>query len=437
MKQEGTQYWTLGVDEGEERHRFVSLDLDGERVPGLSIWVSNRVDQIEEGLAKVLLKLPVGYRLRIAVESLRSFGGVLARQAVGMGCEMWQVNPKALSHYRDLEGQPRKDDDIDAYLAARMVYFGMKGCHLALDVKPEERSLCRLARLHTQLTRLRTAISTMLRSRLLELSPEVLCKGWEGPAYNTKAMASVLKRWPGFEGLEKTRLSAVERVLMRVGYRSSEVAHQKAVALKEMAKRIAMPGEERKVLAMELAAHLMQIEVTMKSLEEVDAEILARVRKHEIASKLLDMPGVGPFVAAVLVGEILPLARNLPEPKVATYAGVSPLSRRTGKERSNKPSKLARGINKHAIHALYLSATSARNVSAIDAEYYRKQRERHQGHPKPHAAASISLARQRFKLMYKLLTTDEVYDKETLIKSHLERKNNERKRLRGDNAAGG
>jgi transposase len=429
MKQQGAQswtYWTLGVDEGEERHRFVTLDEDGERVPRLSIWVNNRADHIEEGLAKVLLKLPAGYRLRIAVESLRSIGGVLARQAIALGCEMWQVNPKALRHYRDLEGQPRKDDDIDAFLAARMVYYGMKGCHLALDVKPEERSLCRLARLHTQLTRQKTAISTMFRSRLLELCPEVLCKGWEGPAYNTKAMAAVLKRWPGFEGLEKTKLSAVERVLMRVGYRSDEVAHRKAITLKEMAKRIAMPREERKVLAMELAVHLTQLQVMMKSLEEVDAEILARVRKHEIASKLLAMPGVGPFVAAVLVGEILPLARNLSEGKVATYAGVTPLSRKTGKDRSNKPSKLARGINKHVIHALYMSATSARNVSAIDAEYYRKQREIHQGHPKPHAAASISLARQRFKLMYKLLTTDAEYDKEILIARHFERQNRAR-----------
>lgn len=419
------QYWTLGVDEGEERHRFVPLDEHGERVEALSMWVDNRADLIEEGLAKVLVMLPYGFRLRIAVESLRSVGGVLTREALRLGCDMWQVNPKALKHYRELEGQPRKDDDIDAYLAARMVHNRMKGCHLALSVEPEERCLCRLARLHTQLTKQKVSILSRIRSRLIELSPEVLSKGWEGPSYATKAMRAVLKRWPGFEGLERTKLPAVERVLMRAGYKSSTVAHQKAIVLKDMAKRIAMPHEERVIVAMELATHLGLLDVTTESLDRVDSEIVARVSAHGVGSKLLAMPGVGPFTAAVLVGEILPLARSLSEGKAATYAGLTPLSRRSGK--NQQASKLAKGVNKHVNHALYLSATSARSVSAIDAEYYRKQREIHQGHPKPHTAASISLARQRFKLMYKLMTTDEVYDKEVLIKSHLERRRKQAK----------
>ena len=44
------------------------------------------------------------------------------------------------------------------------------------------------------------------------------------------------------------------------------------------------------------------------------------------------------------------------------------------------------------------------------------------GHPKPHVKATLSLARQRFKIKYKLMTTDAVYDKEILISSHLERR---------------
>ena len=35
--------------------------------------------------------------------------------------------------------------------------------------------------------------------------------------------------------------------------------------------------------------------------------------------------------------------------------------------------------------------------------------------------ATLSQARQRFKIKYKLMTTDAVYDKEILISSHLER----------------
>ena len=65
----------------------------------------------------------------------------------------------------------------------------------------------------------------------------------------------------------------------------------------------------------------------------------------------------------------------------------------------------------------------------------RDTKERHQGHPKPHVKATLSLARQRFKVKYKLMTTDAVYDKETLIKSHLERQQREKENSRNSNAA--
>ena len=139
---------------------------------------------------------------------------------------------------------------------------------------------------------------------------------------------------------------------------------------------------------------------------------------HAIGRKLREMPGVGPFTAAALVGEILPLARAASEAKVATYAGLTPLSRIScGKGKSH----LARGVNKHALHACYMSAVATRRKSALDREYYRKQRVLHQGHPVPHIVANIALARQRMKVMYKLMTTDARYDKEILIASHLRR----------------
>ena len=39
----------------------------------------------------------------------------------------------------------------------------------------------------------------------------------------------------------------------------------------------------------------------------------------------------------------------------------------------------------------------------------------------PDLVAILALARQRFKVIYKIMTTDAVYDKEILIAAHLER----------------
>ncbi len=423
-------YWVLGVDCGEQKHRYVLEDEYKNRQGEL--WVDNRMDKIRDALIKMLIKLPDGYRLEIVTEGLRSIGGMLVQAAIELGIRVWQVNPKALDRYREVEGQPRKDDDRDADLLARMRINRVEGCRLALDVRPEERVLCRLTRMHTQLVEQKRQATARVRSRLLELSPEVVASTWSGPRYNSEGMYAVLERWPGFEGLERARMATIEREL-RSATKKGAGCKEMVKALLEMARRITLGIAEREVISMELDMAMQQLRLTKASLAKVDKEIKKAVNAHPIGQKLLVMPGVAHFTAGVLIGEILPLARNVSEGKAATYGGVTPLSRRSGKK--DGPSRLARGVNKHAVRAIYLSGVSAKNLSALDNAYYQKQLERHKGHPKPHVKAFLSLARQRFKVMYKLLTTDASYDKETLIASHLKRQELEKTKKGQSSAA--
>lgn len=421
-KSEVLGHWVLGVDCGEQKHRYV---LEDEfKVRQGAMWVGNRMDKIRTALMKMLILLPEGYRMEIVTEGLRSIGGMLVQAATELGIRVWQVNPMALDHYRDLEGQPRKDDDRDADLLAKMRINGVEGCRLALDSRPEERVLCRLTRLHTQFVEQRKQIVARVRSRLLELSPEVVASTWKGPKYSTVGMCAILERWPGFEGLERAHVGTIEREL-RSSTRRGKKCEEMAKALLEMARRITLGITERQIISMELGIAMQHLRLTKASLAKIDTEIKKAVETHLIGQKLLVMPGVGHFTAGVLIGEILPLARNESEGKAATYAGLTPLSRRSGK--GGKPSKLARGINKHAVRALYLSGVSAKSRSALDNAYYEKQLKRHKGHPKAHVKAFLSLARQRFKVMYKLMTSDADYDKETLIASHLKRQELEKK----------
>lgn len=409
-------WWTAGVDCGEERHRLVVVDEHGARRQ--AVWMKNRIDEIEKGLADVILGLPEGARLRVVSEGVRSLGAVLSVVAMALGIEQWEVNPKALSRYREVEGQPRKDDDTDGWLLARMCVVGASGCRRIADPRREERRLARLSRLYGQLKSKRSTAQSQLRSRLVELAPEVVSKEWQGPVANGKGMLAVLQRWPAFIGLESAHVGTIER-LVRGATRYGEKCTAMAQALKAMARRVRMAAEERAVVRLEIRMLVSELAALDASCAEVEHEIQAAVLAHPIACKLSAMPGVGYLTAATDVGEILPLARNVSEGKAATYAGLTPLSRRSGKSAGR--SRVARGVNKHALNANYLSALAAIASSALDAAYYRKQRELHQGHPKAHVAALLSLARQRFKVKYKLMTTDAVYDKEVLIASHLRR----------------
>jgi transposase len=283
--------------------------------------------------------------------------------------------------------------------------------------RPEERALCRLSRTHARLVKDKTVVWSRLRAHLLELAPEILHKQWKGPKYRTKGMLYILERWPAFEGLERAQLRSIEKILFRCRY--GKRAPEMARLLKAMATQISMDMDERKIIAMEIALLLQQMNMLETSQQQIDEEIALRVQAHPIGVKLLEMPGLANWTAGVLIGELLPVTRNATEGQAATYSGVTPLARKSGKSLDRK--RLARGVNKRILDVLYKSSVVAIGVSAIDNAYYQKKLRGYSGHPKPHTAAFIALSRQRHKVIYILMTSNVRYDKETLISSHLNR----------------
>ncbi|MCP4901585.1 MAG: IS110 family transposase [bacterium] len=230
-------------------------------------------------------------------------------------------------------------------------------------------------------------------------------------------MMYLLERWPGFEGLEKAQLRSIEKILHRCRYGGK--ATKVAKLLKDMALRISITGEERSAISFEMSFLAQQITVCNASLKKLYGEITKRVEAHPVGVKLLQMHGIGPVIAGTLVSELLPVARTATEAQSATYSGVTPIGRKSGKALDT--AHLARGVNKRILHALYTASVVAINNSAVDRAYYQKKIRDYVGHPKPHVAALIALSRQRHRVVYKLMTTDARYDKEVLIASHLER----------------
>lgn len=405
----------VGFDCAEDEHIAVLLDTGGEFSRRSS--VVNRRHDVEELLAELILSIGPETQLVVVVESKRSHGRIVADVAAELGCGVRQVNTVALNHFRDLEGQPRKDDEWDAYLAARMAYMKMRGAREVIETTEDERALSRLTRTHSRLVEDRTQQVARLRAVLLELAPEMLHRSWKGPKPNSKALLYVLERWPGFQGLQRAQLRSIESILRRCRYGSR--APEAAKLIKNVARGIAIVGEERSALTLELDLLVRQIRFCNESLAEVDAKIVRRVERDPVGKKLLEMHGNGPVVTGVLISELLPVARISTEAQCATYSGVTPLARKSGKSLNND--KLIQGSNKRVLAALYTSSVAAVKSSAINRAYYQKKLRDYAGHPKPHVAAFLALARQRHKLIYKLMTTDARYDKEILVASHLDR----------------
>ncbi|MEM9558404.1 MAG: transposase [Acidobacteriota bacterium] len=234
------------------------------------------------------------------------------------------MNPKALDHFRDLEGQPHKDDERDAYLLARMAYLDMEGCRLALSPTPEEQVLRRLSRLQSRVTNQRKSIRLRLRSQLVELCPLVVSSTWQGPSWSSASFLAVLERWPGLSGLKKVRISSIHKVLARTHATDDATQERQAQALKSLAQGLDETPEHQ-VIALEISCLVAQIRVLNESMKTIARQLKEQVEAHPVARKLLDVPGAAHFTAAMLVGELGPLARTCSEAKVATYAGLTRL----------------------------------------------------------------------------------------------------------------
>lgn len=405
----------IGIDCGEEKVDLVWLGAHGERAGAKT--VKNERGAIRVALIQILEDLGEHESLDVVLESLYAFSSPTAEVARDLGLRIFQVGAKALEAFRKVEGTPRKDDEQDAYLLARMGWSKVGACRLALDPTPEEQILRRLGRLHSRIVDQCRRSKQRLRSQLLELSPTLVSKDWEGPKWSSASMLGVLERWPALQGLENARISTIYRHLQKASNVSREKIKGQAEALKALARSLS-ESAQRDVLALEISYLVGTIRHHIESQKTIDAKIERHVKDHPVARKIQEMPGVGAFIAAVVTGELGPLARTSTEAKVATYAGLTPVTRKSGQRESRR---LARGVNKHALNACYMSAIASLSRSALDKAYYGKQRASHEGHPKTHVVATIALARQRIKVMYRLMTTDAVYDREILIASHLER----------------
>lgn len=403
----------IGIDAGEQHHALALLDEKGERLNKATC--RNRIGAIGELLSRWMQKYSQT-QLRIVTESTRGCGAMLSLVAPRLGLEIWEVAPQALAAFRESEGQPRKSDPWDAYLLARMGFLGVASCRPRTQPSVEEARLCRLARLWEQLGEWETRLWQTLRSRLLELAPTLVDRSSASPKYRSRRMLEVLSKFRGFEGVEAAPQQQIETLLNSVPQAQRT---REAQALQDTFRALPMPEKLRSVLGLELDIIVGQLQELLQRKKEVKKQLEAAVHAHRLGQRLLDVPGVGRFTAAVLLGEVLPRARHATEPQIATYCGLTPLCRSSGQGPKRK--RLTRGTNKHVLRSMYLCATAARRVSALDQAYYTKQIQRHQGHPTPHIVATLALARQRMKMLYRLMTSEVEYDKEILIRRHLQR----------------
>ncbi|MFC7496409.1 MULTISPECIES: IS110 family transposase [unclassified Nocardioides] len=126
-----------------------------------------------------------------------------------------------------------------------------------------------------------------------------------------------------------------------------------------------LAGKTRRRLAAELLAELVVIEKKVKAnTKELKEMVLAR------GSHLMDLPGVGPVVAARILADVGDVTRFADRNRFASWTGTAPLDASSGEQIRHR---LSRAGNRKVNHMLHIAAASQVRLETEGRVYYRRK----------------------------------------------------------------
>ena len=152
-----------------------------------------------------------------------------------------------------------------------------------------------------------------------------------------------------------------------------------------------------------LEAHLSVIDAYDEQIERLEEKIERKVLESPAAQRLLSIPGVGQYTAAVIVAEIGEIDRFDEDKQLVSYAGLDPVVHQSG-------DKEVRGsISKEGSAPLRWALVQCANIAVRCDEYlgnfYTRLKQR-----KNHQIAIVATARKMLVSIFHMLTRQEPYD---------------------------
>lgn len=301
----------IGVDPHKASHTVTAID-ETETVLG-ELKVRSGANQVER-----LLGWAAQFEERTwAVEGAGGLGYLLAQQLVAAGERVLDVQPKLAARVRLLSNAAtNKNDPNDARSVAIVALRSPKP--VAVHAEDHTAVMKLWAKRHRDLARHRTRMACRLHAVLCELVPG----GYSGEIYASRA----------------------EKLL-------GELETQGAVAT------------ARRELAVELLSDLRRIDEQMRDTKK-------RIAQAVTASKttVTEIFGVGPIVAAIVIGEVGDVARFTSSDRFAAYNGTAPIEVSSG---PRKIYRLSLRGNRRLNHALHMAAiTQIRYGHSEGRAYY-------------------------------------------------------------------
>jgi transposase len=313
-------------------------------------------------------------RVVVGIETDR---GLWVGSLVAAGYQVYAVNPKVASRYRERQSNSgAKSDRADAKMLADLVRTDR---HLHRQVAGDSEEVLAvqlLARSHQRLLWSRQRQLNGLRAQLKEYYPAALVAAGNDLAHHD-ALA-VLERAPRPEQGRSLSFSALQATLRRGGRRRNLERRAQEIQQALRAPQLETSATVTRAYSAVGASTIAVIAEMTRQIKALEAELKESFESRPDADILTSLPGLGPILGARVLGEFGDDPNRYQDARSRkNYAGTAPITRASG----TKKVVLARFVrNRHLGDATYLWAFASLNSSPGARAYYASRRAKGDGH---------------------------------------------------------
>lgn len=125
----------------------------------------------------------------------------------------------------------------------------------------------------------------------------------------------------------------------------------------------------------------------------------------ELFTRLQTIPGIGPYVASTIIGEVQDMVRFTRQKALTAYFGLDPKIRQSGHS-LNSTGRLSKRGSPHGRRAIFIAANVARRFDPHCKAYYEKKR----SEGKSYTVATCAVARKLLTIVRAVWLSGERYD---------------------------
>lgn len=159
------------------------------------------------------------------------------------------------------------------------------------------------------------------------------------------------------------------------------------------------------VMTEQIKSAFRKVDEAIKEAQAALYQDMSKSADSKVFANLQTIPGVGPFVAACLIGEIQDMTRFKKQKQLIAYFGLDPKVRQSGHS-LNSTGQLSKRGSPHGRRAMFIAANVARRFYPNCQTYYQSKRDE----GKSYKVANCALARKLLLIVRAVWLSGGKYD---------------------------